>query len=117
MEIECLPPEDNKEEYVREGIWAKIKDTAGKIPFVPDAVAMYFCAIDPKTPFRAKIIAFTALAYFILPVDAIPDAIPIAGYTDDAGAIAAAIGALGPHITEEHRQKAEHWLTNTITVA
>lgn len=107
-----MPPSDMQEDYVKKGIWAKIKETAGKIPFVPDAVAMYYCATDPKTPITARAIAFGALAYFIVPVDAIPDIIPLGGYADDGGAIAAAIAALGPNITEEHRQKAGEWLAD-----
>ena len=68
--------------------------------------------LDTKTPLQAKAIAFTALAYFILPLDAIPDVIPVAGYTDDAGAIAAAVFAINTYITDEHRKKAEDWLAD-----
>lgn len=101
---------EKNEAYVRKGMWSKIKKTASKVPFVSDAVALYFCAIDPKTPIHAKVTAFSALAYFISPVDGVLDAIPIVGYGDDAGAIALAIAALERYITDEHRQKAEEWL-------
>ena len=37
---------------------------------------------------------YGALAYFVLPVDAVPDAIPVAGFTDDLGALAAALGTV-----------------------
>ncbi|MEZ2661363.1 YkvA family protein [Aneurinibacillus aneurinilyticus] len=75
---------ENEEEYVKKGFWAKVKETTAKVPFVLDAVSMYYCSIDQKTPLVAKGIALAALSYFILPIDAIPDVIPIAGFTDDA---------------------------------
>lgn len=99
------------EAYVKNGIWKKIKRTASKVPFVSDAVALYFCAVDSKTPIHAKVTAFSALAYFISPVDGVLDSIPLIGYGDDAGAIALAIATLEKYITDEHRQKAEEWLS------
>jgi uncharacterized membrane protein YkvA (DUF1232 family) len=97
---------------VKKDFWAKVKETASKVPFIPDAIAMYFCAIDPATPLHAKGIAFGALAYFILPLDVIPDMLAVAGYTDDAAILAAAARALAKHVTEGHRQKAADWLAS-----
>lgn len=98
------------EQYVKDGIWKKVKRTASKVPFVSDAIALYFCALDSKTPIHAKFTAFSALAYFISPADGVMDAIPVLGYGDDAGAIALAIATLEKYITDEHRKKAEGWL-------
>lgn len=103
--------EENKF-YVEKGIWAKVKRTVGKVPFIIDAISLYYCAMDNKTPLKARAVAFSSLAYFILPLDIIPDAIIAAGYSDDAGAIAAAILALAPYITEEHRIKARDFLAD-----
>jgi len=47
------------------------------------------------------------LVYFILPTDAIPDAIPVVGYSDDLGALAAAVGAVVMHITDEVKERAQ----------
>jgi uncharacterized membrane protein YkvA (DUF1232 family) len=94
---------------VRTNFWAYLKKTVSQIPFAVDAVAMYFFAVDPKTPVWAKAVAFGALAYFILPLDAVPDAIPILGFGDDAAAIAAAIKAIGSQLTAAHRQAARDW--------
>ena len=109
-EFEYEPGKDDQEEYVQRNFWQKAKRTAAKVPFVLDAVALYFCARDPEVPLNAKLIALGALAYFIWPADAIPDWILVAGYIDDAGAVAAAIAAIGVNITEEHRRKASEWL-------
>lgn len=104
--------QDGDEAYVKRAFWPKVKRAGAKIPFVKEAVALYFCALDPETPLKAKGIAFAALAYFVLPFDAIPDAIAAVGFTDDAAVIAAALLALGSRITKDHLKKAEDWLNS-----
>jgi len=54
----------------------------------------------------AKAIVAVALAYFISPVDAVPDLLPLVGYTDDGAVMAGAIAQLGAHVTEEQRREA-----------
>ena len=39
------------QERVRTGFWRKLKRYAGKVPFLDEALAGYYCATDPKTPF------------------------------------------------------------------
>ena len=48
-----------------------------------------------------------ALAYFILPTDAIPDYLGVVGFTDDLGALAAAVATVAKHLKPEHSEKAE----------
>jgi len=101
----------NKDEFlVKKKFENKAKKLVGRIKFLQDAVGLYYCAIDPKTETWVKVLAFSALAYFIIPLDAIPDYIPIAGYIDDAGIIASAIKKLSDKINEEHRSKAKELL-------
>lgn len=95
---------------VKEDFITKVKSNLAKIPFLRDAVQMYFFTKDSKADLTAKLIAISALAYFILPFDAIPDFIPIVGYTDDAGVIAAALLKIRSEITEKHVQQAEEFL-------
>ncbi|MBT6048043.1 MAG: DUF1232 domain-containing protein [Bacteroidetes bacterium] len=85
----------------------KARKLVGKIKFLRDAVELYYCAIDPKTEKWVRVLAFSALAYFIIPIDAIPDFTPFLGYTDDAGIIIAAIKKLSDKVTDEHRAKAK----------
>ena len=49
---------------------------------------------------------YGTLAYFVLPMDAVPDAIPVAGFTDDLGALAAALGVVAIHVTEDVKRMA-----------
>ncbi|WP_074103670.1 YkvA family protein [Paenibacillus sp. P3E] len=107
LAVENYPYSEKNEQLVKKGFWSKTRKFAGKIPFTKDAVAMYYCAIDAKTPLWAKGIAFGALAYFISPIDAIPDALIGLGFTDDAAIIAAGVRAIAGQVTDEHRQKSE----------
>ena len=101
----------NKDELlVKEKFENKAKKLVGKIKFLQDAVELYYCAMDPKTETWVKVLAFSALAYFVIPFDAVPDYIPVAGYMDDAGIIASAIKKLSDKVTEEHRTKAKELL-------
>jgi uncharacterized membrane protein YkvA (DUF1232 family) len=100
------------EEAVREGFVAKAKRYLDKIPLAHETAAMYFCMLDPKTPLWVKATAAAALAYFILPFDAVPDLMPVVGLSDDAGVLAAAVSAVSAHVTDEHRRRAREWMAH-----
>jgi uncharacterized membrane protein YkvA (DUF1232 family) len=95
---------------VQESFFLKARRLVGKLPFVPDAVAMYFCMVDPRTPFWVKATAAAALAYFILPTDFLADLLPLIGYTDDAVVLYTAIRKVHTHLTDDHFRKAHNWL-------
>ncbi len=95
---------------VRRGFWPKIRRLAGKLPFVEDALALWFCARDRETPTATKAMLMAALAYFVLPTDLIPDWFAGIGYTDDAAVIAAAVLIAGRAIHDSHRQAARTFL-------
>jgi uncharacterized membrane protein YkvA (DUF1232 family) len=90
--------------------WRKVSSVAGRVPFTTEVVAAYFAMRDPHTPWRHKAVLAGAIAYFILPLDAIPDVILPIGYTDDAAALVAAIGAARMSITDDHRARARQVL-------
>lgn len=85
---------------------------AARIPFAADALALYFAARDPATPRKAKAMMIAALAYFVMPADAIPDVFAGIGFTDDAAVIAGMIALLGAAIRKEHRQMAKAMVTH-----
>lgn len=115
-----LPPLDGEilsparmarnERVVRDGFWRKLRRTLGRIPFAEDAVAAFYCATDAATPLHARAIMLAALAYFVLPIDLVPDALTVIGFTDDATVLATAIAIAGAHIRPEHREKAKRAL-------
>ena len=91
---------------VEKGFWSKVRRTLGRVPFVEEAVAAYYCAIDRETPIQVKAILMGALAYFVMPADMIPDFIAWLGFADDAAVLAMAVRSVEPHIKERHRSKA-----------
>ena len=94
------------ERRVRDRFWHKARRTLGRVPFTEDAVAAFHCAFDSATPLPIRVTLLGALAYFVLPFDAVPDFIVGLGYTDDAAVLAAAFAAARMHITDSHRSKA-----------
>jgi uncharacterized membrane protein YkvA (DUF1232 family) len=96
---------------VRRGFWPKVRRTAARIPFADQLLSVWFAARDPATPTTAKGIMLGALAYFVLPTDAIPDVFAGIGFTDDAAVIAALLATLGAHVKRRHREAAQAALT------
>jgi len=94
------------ERIVDRGFWKKLLKVAGKIPFAEDAAAAYFCAVDPNTPSKVRAILLAALAYFVLPIDGIPDFVAGIGFTDDAAVMALAIAMVSGNIKDVHRRRA-----------
>ncbi len=98
------------EAFVAERFWDKLRRTLGRVPFVEDALAAYYCATDGNTPLYVKAVLMGALAYFIVPSDVIPDFIAGLGYTDDAAVLAAAIAAVRSSLKPEHFAAARTFL-------
>lgn len=93
---------DETMEQVREGFWPKVRRTLGRVPFVPDAVAMYYAMLDLRTPFWVKGVLATALLYFIMPLDTVPDFLSVAGYADDATLLFMTLKLVADHVRPEH---------------
>ncbi|WP_367717044.1 YkvA family protein [Nitratireductor sp. GISD-1A_MAKvit] len=112
---EILEPRDNekREERVRERFWSTLKKAARQVPFMEEIVAGYYCALDQDTPPKVRGILLAALAYFVLPIDILPDFIFGLGFTDDMAVLAAALNAVRSHVTPAHRIAARRALDET----
>ena len=89
------------------GFWSKVAGavkTAGR-EVIEKALWLYYAAQRPETPVWAKTAIYTALGYFILPFDLIPDFLP-GGYVDDLGVLTTALGTVAMYIDEEVKRKA-----------
>ena len=103
----------SEQEFTEQGFWQKLTDyarTAGR-EVVEKALWLYYAAQRPDTPTWAKGVIFGALGYFIMPLDAIPDLTPMMGFTDDLGALAAAIGMVSLFIDEDVKTKSNTTMT------
>ena len=104
--------EAEKREIVHKKFLPKARKVASKLPFVRDLFAGYNCMLDNETPRPIKAAIVIPLAYFVIPLDAIPDLIPAAGYTDDLGVWLASMKIFGSYINETHYHKADATLND-----
>ena len=86
------------ERNVRKNFTAKLREVGKRLPFVRDLRALYRYMLDSDVAWIRKSVAVGALAYFIMPLDAIPDLAPVVGYLDDAGVVTAAVAYLSSEI-------------------
>lgn len=91
---------------VQREFWPKVKKVVASLPFAEDLLAAHYCAFDRSTPRHVQAALIGALAYFVLPFDAIPDFLPVLGFTDDAAILATAIKLVSSHIRPDHREAA-----------
>ena len=101
--------------FSESSFWEKLSKyakAAGR-EVVEAALTLFYAAKSPETPVWAKTVIYTALVYFIIPTDAVSDLIPVAGYTDDLGALGAALATVAAYITpeieEKAKRKADEW--------
>ena len=124
-ELELLPPEKAAEDEsghrhaktakkaanVRKKFWSVMKKAARQIPIMEEVVAGYYCAFDAKTPFKVRLSLIGALAYFVLPIDIVPDIIVGIGFGDDLALLAYVLKTVHSSITDEHRLRAKQALS------
>jgi uncharacterized membrane protein YkvA (DUF1232 family) len=99
--------EDTETNYSDEKLWKKISrysKTAG-VGVLEKVLWLYYASKRPATPAWAKAIIYSAIAYFILPIDAIPDFIPVTGYSDDFITLSAAVTTIAIYIDDSVKTK------------
>ena len=89
-----------KIEFVDDNLWTKLEKTGKKISFAKDILALYRYMKDPFVKWYRKALVVAGLVYFIVPIDAMPDLIPLFGYLDDLGVITALLKYLGHELME-----------------
>jgi uncharacterized membrane protein YkvA (DUF1232 family) len=98
--------------YSETGLRAKLAryaKAAGK-HVIERVLWLFYAAKDPKMPLGTKAAIYSALGYFILPIDALPDVLPVLGYTDDMGVLAGALALCAAYVTPQVKARAREKL-------
>jgi uncharacterized membrane protein YkvA (DUF1232 family) len=82
-------------------------DAAAVARLVPDCVILVRrLAADERLPRRNRLALAALVAYLVMPIDVIPDFVPIAGYLDDAILVVlvlrSVVRAAGPTVIAQH---------------
>lgn len=118
MDLKDLSLEKIKEfgKYFKvDRFWEKLKKYAMVIgrETVYYALVLYYLFIAKETSWVNKAMIAGALGYLIFPLDFIPDAVPVLGYSDDFAAIMAVYKSLResitPEIEDQARVKLSEW--------
>ena len=98
---------------INESILKTVLIRAGRTIARP-ALEAFEMVMDTSTPTQARLSFLAALSYLIMPIDLMPDFIPVAGFSDDLVALTAVISLWSNHITPEIKaralQKLDSWL-------
>ena len=87
----------------------KILIRAGRSIAKP-ALEVLEMAIDPLTPTNVRISLIASLAYLIMPLDLLPDFMPVVGFSDDFVALTAVLSIWSRYMTPAIRIRAEEKL-------
>ena len=102
------PPETVNEAQLAEKLRSIPRNVS--VTIMEKAIMLYVILMDKQTPAWARVLVLTALVYFINPFDAIPDAVPFFGYTDDIALMAFTLERLSRLITPDMKQRVKERL-------
>ncbi len=102
-----------KDKFTPKGFVEKIQRIAKRAgaKMVYGALILFYTLDSDKVSVKDKAIIIGALGYLISPVDVIPDAIPLAGLSDDLAVLIYVIHKVWNEVSEEVKQKAKAKLT------
>ena len=75
---------------------------------------LWFASRRPDLPVRARTAIYGALAYFVLPLDAVPDLLPLVGYSDDLGVLAWALLTVTRYVDADVKARTDRVLSRLI---
>ncbi len=110
MSKEMRNPENKyQKEYSEKGLMKKLQKYARKagIKIVYSTLLLYYVLLSKDVPLEKKGLIISALGYLILPIDLIPDGIPVLGFSDDAAVLLYAIHTVRSYITPEIEKQAK----------
>lgn len=122
MDLKNIKSEDLKmyeANYSYIGLINKVIEYAAVIgkELIFKVLQLWYVLQKPEVPIEIKTIIIGSLGYFICPIDAIPDAIPGLGYTDDAAVIAFALFIAATYVDKDVNEKAHKKMESIFEVA
>ncbi|HWL24321.1 MAG TPA: YkvA family protein [Ureibacillus sp.] len=101
--------ESHGKHFSENRLWEKIKKFSKKagVNVVYAVLLLYFVMQKEEVPMKNKAIILGALGYFILPLDLIPDVAPVVGFSDDIGALLAALWQVAMYIDDDVKAQAK----------
>ena len=102
-----------KDKFTQQGFFDKIQRVAkragAKLVYV--ALILYYLIQSDKVSLKDKAIIIGALGYLISPLDAVPDAIPIAGLSDDLGVLLYVLNKVWSSVDDDMKKQAREKLS------
>ncbi len=102
-----------KDKFTKQGFFDKIQRVAkragAKLVYV--ALILYYLIQSDKVSLKDKAIIIGALGYLISPLDAVPDAIPIAGLSDDLGVLLYVLNKVWSSVDDDMKKQAREKLS------
>lgn len=105
--------------YSESSFWDKIKSVALKVGAkgIYYALILYYVLQKEEVPYKTKALIVGALGYFVLPIDFIPDFMPIIGYTDDATGLLLVVTQVSKYIDEEVKNNAKYKVQDWFNIS
>jgi len=102
-----------KDKFTQSGFIEKISKIAKRAgsKLVYAALILYYTLQSESVSLKDKTMILAALGYLISPLDVMPDAIPIAGLSDDLGVLLYVLRKGWTDIPEDVKEKAHNKLT------
>ena len=102
-----------KDKFTQQGFFDKIQRVAKRVgaKLVYVALILYYLMQSDKVSLKDKAIIIGALGYLISPLDAVPDAIPIAGLSDDLGVLLYVLNKVWSSVDDDMKKQAREKLS------
>ena len=109
IDPEIVTDEKYRKAWSEKAFFSKLPRTARKLgrAGLRQALRLYYVLKRKDLPGKTRVMIYGALGYFILPTDMLPDVLPILGFTDDLGLLAAVFMAASQYMDEDVNARAE----------
>lgn len=96
-----------EKDYSESAFWSKLRKVGSRIGANAFyyALSLFYIMTSGNVSLKDKAYIAGALGYLIVPLDLIPDAIPVLGFTDDISALLTVYNRMKANLTPEMKQQ------------